>query len=140
MANPGTDDHGLIRSDFPGGWQGDTRNGFTNVGLAENQIKTKKFLQKLLKWREQKSVIHNGKMTHFVPEDSIYVFFRYTDQEKIMVVMSLNKTDKVLNLRRFSELLPPSFRAFDVVSEKSFELSDSLFVPANKSLILEIKY
>lgn len=140
MANPGTDDHGLIRSDFPGGWQGDTRNGFSNVGLAENQIKTKKFLQKLLKWREQKSVIHNGKMTHFVPEDSIYVFFRYTDQEKIMVVMSLNKTDKVLNLRRFSELLPPSFRAFDVVSEKSFELSDSLFVPANKSLILEIKY
>jgi glycosidase len=28
MSNPGTSDHGVIRSDFPGGWEGDAVNAF----------------------------------------------------------------------------------------------------------------
>ena len=29
MGNPGTEDHGIIRSDFPGGLEGDPINAFT---------------------------------------------------------------------------------------------------------------
>lgn len=139
MSNPGTDDHGIIRSDFPGGWQGDIKNGFSNVGLSSKQIETKNHIQKLLKWREKMGVIHHGKMMHFAPDNNIYVYFRYDNDEKIMVVLSLNKMDVSLNLKRFKEMLPESFNAFDIISGKKLEVANSLLVPANKSMILEIK-
>jgi glycosidase len=139
MSNPGTDDHGIIRSDFPGGWQGDQKNGFSNVGLSSKQIETKNHIQKLLKWRENKGVIHHGKMMHFVPENNIYVYFRYDNDEKVMVVLSLNKKDVSLDLKRFKELLPNSFSATEIISGTNMDLSDSLIVPAYKSLILSLK-
>jgi glycosidase len=139
MSNPGTDDHGIIRSDFPGGWQGDIKNGFSNVGLSSKQIETKNHIQKLLKWREKMGVIHHGKMMHFAPDNNIYVYFRYDNDEKVMVVLSLNKMDVSLDLSRFKEILPESFNAFDIISGKKLEVANSLLVPANKSMILEIK-
>ncbi|MFY8011160.1 MAG: glycoside hydrolase family 13 protein [Saprospiraceae bacterium] len=139
MSNPGTDDHGVIRSDFPGGWQGDLKNGFSNIGLLSKQIETKNHIQKLLKWREKKGVIHHGKMMHFVPENNIYVYFRYDNDEKVMVVLSLNKKDVSLDLKRFREMLPSSFKATEIISGTNMDLSDSLIVPAYKSLILSLK-
>ena len=139
MSNPGTDDHGIIRSDFPGGWQGDQKNGFSNIGLSSKQIETKIHIQKLLKWRENKGVIHHGKMMHFVPENNIYVYFRYDNDEKVMVVLSLNKMDVSLDLKRFKEMLPNSFSATEIISGTNMELSDALNVPAYKSLILALK-
>ena len=139
MSNPGTDDHGIIRSDFPGGWQGDQKNGFSNIGLSSNQIETKSHIQKLLKWREKKGVIHHGKMMHFVPENNIYVYFRYDNDEKVMVVLSLNKKDVTLDLKRFKEMLPISFSATEIISGTNMELADILNVPAYKSLILSMK-
>jgi glycosidase len=139
MSNPGTDDHGIIRSDFPGGWQGDQKNGFSNVGLSSKQIETKIHIQKLLKWRENKGVIHHGKMMHFVPENNIYVYFRYDNDEKVMVVLSLNKMDVSLDLKRFKEMLPNSFSATEIILGTNMELSDALNVPAYKSLILALK-
>jgi glycosidase len=139
MSNPDTDDHGIIRSDFPGGWQGDIKNGFSNVGLSSKQIETKNHIQKLLKWREKMGVIHHGKMMHFAPDNNIYVYFRYDNDEKVMVVLSLNKMDVSLDLKRFKEMLPESFNAFDIISGKKLEVANSLLVPANKSMILEIK-
>jgi glycosidase len=139
MSNPGTDDHGIIRSDFPGGWQGDQKNGFSNIGLSSNQIETKSHIQKLLKWREKNGVIHHGKMMHFVPENNIYVYFRYDNDEKVMVVLSLNKKDVTLDLKRFKEMLPISFSATEIISGTNMELADILNVPAYKSLILSMK-
>jgi len=48
--NPG--DHGLIRTDFPGGWQGDTVNAFTGEGLTSEQKSMQSFLKKVLNYRK----------------------------------------------------------------------------------------
>ena len=52
MTNPGTGDHGIIRSDFPGGWAGDTTNAFTGAGLTVQQKEAQNFIKKLLNWRK----------------------------------------------------------------------------------------
>jgi len=41
MANPGTTDHGVIRSDFPGGWNNDSVNAFTGTRLSTRQQQTR---------------------------------------------------------------------------------------------------
>jgi hypothetical protein len=29
--------------------------------------------------------VHFGKMTHYIPENNVYVYFRYTDNKTVMV-------------------------------------------------------
>ncbi|HRF17358.1 MAG TPA: cyclomaltodextrinase C-terminal domain-containing protein, partial [Chitinophagaceae bacterium] len=76
--------------DFPGGWQGDKANAFTGVGLSADQQRIQAYLKKLLNWRKDKKVIHDGSTLHFAPSNGIYVYFRYSKQEKVMVVMNKN--------------------------------------------------
>ncbi|MBM2854942.1 MAG: nplT [Steroidobacteraceae bacterium] len=88
MANPGTDAHGVIRSDFPGGWAGDIANGFAGTGLTAQQREAQVFTRKLLNWRKNATAIHRGKLTQYAPQDGVYVYFRHTDQLKVMVVIN----------------------------------------------------
>ena len=45
-------DHGLIRTDFPGGWSGDQVNAFTGEGLTKDQKDMQSFLKTLLNYRK----------------------------------------------------------------------------------------
>jgi glycosidase len=97
------DGHGFIREDFPGGWKGDQVNAFARKGLTPTQLEAFGFVQRLMRWRADKEVIHNGNTRHYVPEDGIYVFFRYNGNESVMVVLNNNKKAKKLSLDRFAE-------------------------------------
>ena len=60
MANRESEDHGLIRSDFPGGWPGDKVNAFTGKGLTRQQREAQQFMRELLNWRKTQPVIASG--------------------------------------------------------------------------------
>lgn len=96
-------------------------------------------MSKLLNWRKSKPVIHTGKLLHFVPENDMYVFFRYNDTEKIMVIMNNNETEQLLTLDRYSEGLKNYSTGKDVISEQTFNMSSPINVPAQTALILELK-
>jgi len=68
MANKGTDAHGVIRSDFPGGWTGDRSSGFTGNGLTALQREAQEYTRRLLHWRKGADAIHRGRLTQFAPE------------------------------------------------------------------------
>ena len=44
----------------------------------------------LLNWRKDKEVIHTGKLKHYIPDDGLYVYFRYNDKESVMVILNSN--------------------------------------------------
>ena len=46
MPSPGPKEDGIIRSDFPGGWNGDQVNAFTGVGLTEKQNRFRTMCEK----------------------------------------------------------------------------------------------
>ncbi|PXX38649.1 glycoside hydrolase family 13 protein [Undibacterium pigrum] len=131
-------DDGAFRKDFPGGWAGDAVNAFTGAGLNAKQLEAQAFVKKLLSWRKTQSSIHNGKLMHFAPQDGIYVYFRYDQKRKIMVVMNKNTTATELATARFAEVLPASAKAKDVFSGQEFELAQKIKVPARGVLLLEI--
>jgi len=139
MTNPGTTDHGIIRSDFPGGWSGDTKNAFTGAGLSEVQKQAQAFLKKLLNWRKTASVIHHGKLLHFLPEDGIYVLFRYDEAQKVMVILNKNPEAYTLQLDRFSEILEGVSTAKDILSGQSLTMKKSINLKSNTPMILELK-
>ena len=139
MANPGTDSHGIIRSDFPGGWQGDLKNAFTGAGLGETERDAQAYVRTLLKWRQNKVVIHTGELTHFRPRDGIYVYFRHNENESVMVILNKNDDPSRLQLERFEERLKGYTKARDVVENTLFTLDDELQVAGRSALVLELR-
>jgi glycosidase len=130
---------GDVRRDFPGGWQGDTLNAFIANGRTPIQNEYFNYLSKLLKWRKDKSVIHKGLLTHYVPENDVYVYFRYNDIEKIMVIMNNNETDQTIKTERYAESLNNKTLGKDVMTNAVYDLKTSIFVPKQTALILEIQ-
>lgn len=130
---------GDIRRDFPGGWPNDPHNAF----LASNRTDTENiyhdFTAKLFRWRKNKNVIHSGKTTHYIPENNVYVYFRHSETDRVMVVINNNKIPQKIDLNRFAELLGSATTGYDILSERSHPLKGQLEIPAKSSMILEVK-
>ena len=139
MKNPPSGDHGLIRSDFPGGWKGDKVNGFTGEGLTSQQKAARNWMKELLNWRKTASAIHNGQLVHFLPQDGTYVYFRFNEQQKIMVILNKNENDYQLELNRFSELLQSVSEGRDVMSNTVYNMTGSIRLPNKGALVLELR-
>ncbi|MET0244635.1 MAG: glycoside hydrolase family 13 protein, partial [Flavitalea sp.] len=99
FANP----DGLVRLDFPGGWEGDKDNKFTASGRSQPENEIFDYTKKLANFRKTSSAITKGKMMQFVPEDGVYVYFRYTTSQTVMCVMNTNEQEKTIDLKRFNE-------------------------------------
>ncbi|MGB3179766.1 MAG: glycoside hydrolase family 13 protein [Cyclobacteriaceae bacterium] len=140
MANPDSEDHGVIRSDFPGGWQDDEVSAFTGEGLPTGEKKGQEYMRKLLNWRKETPVIHSGELTHFAPEDKVYVYFRHSDTDKVMVVINKNTEEKELQLARFQEIIKGMGEAEDLMTGEGYDLNAaSIPLPAGSALILQEK-
>ncbi len=138
MSHPGTDSHGALRMDFPGGWKDDKANAFTGEGLDDRQREAQAFVRKLLNWRKGKDVIHDGKLMQFTPVRSVYAYFRYDDDETIMVIF--NRGDKAVTIEtgRFAERIGDARHAVDVITGDTLDIGDSLTLQPRSVLLLEV--
>ncbi|MFP4541561.1 MAG: glycoside hydrolase family 13 protein [Opitutales bacterium] len=137
-AAPG--DHGTIRTDFPGGWSGDTVNAFSGEGLSADQRAAQSFLRDLLRWRRDEPVVHHGRLVHFTPEDGIYVYFRLHDDEAVMVVLNKNPSPTTLPLARFSECIEGRTAATNALTGDEVDLTDAMLtIPPRAPLILKLR-
>jgi glycosidase len=136
-ANPG--DHGLIRTDFPGGWEGDATNAFTGKGLTDAQKDMQSYLKKLLNYRKTSNAIHEGKTLHFAPEQGVYVLFRILGDETVVHI--LNKNDKPidLDLSRFEEAGLKGKTLKNIISHETFVWDDTLKLNEKGSYVLSTK-
>lgn len=131
-------DDASYRHDFPGGWAGDKVNAFTGAGLAPKQRDAQAFVAKLANWRKSQAVIHHGKMMHFGPENDTWVYFRYDDKKKVMVAFNKNARPASLPTARFQEMLKGAKSGVDALTGQTFDLSNTLTLPARSVVILEI--
>jgi neopullulanase len=138
MRNPGTEDHGIIRSDFPGGWPGDTRNAFTGEGLSGDERAMQAYLKQLLQWRRTAPAIRDGKLTQYVPMGGVYVYFRHDDAQKVMVILNNNDTGQTVATERFRENIGGATTGTDVITKQSQVLAGGITVPAHSATILEL--
>ncbi|WP_454046272.1 glycoside hydrolase family 13 protein [Chryseobacterium sp. Marseille-Q8038] len=128
-----------IRRDFPGGWKSDKQNAFNPSSQTPEQKEFFHFTQKLLNWRKGKEVIHTGKTKNFVPQDGVFVYFRYNEKESVMVVINNNEKDQPLDLKRFAESLNGFTKGKDIISGKDILLQNSMNIPAKTPLIIELE-
>ena len=126
-AKPG--DHGLIRTEFPGGWADSEVNAFTGEGLSADQKDMQNFLKKILNYRKNSEAIKSGKTIHFAPENGVYLISRISDNEKVVLVLNKNAETSTLDLQRFEELGLQNSKMKNLISGEEFNWSDSLELP-----------
>lgn len=120
-------DHGLVRTDFPGGWEGDTVNAFTGEGLTEDQIDMQSYLKTLLNYRKDSKAIHEGKTVHFAPKDGIYSIFRINGNEIVGVI--LNKTENTeINTDVYAEVGLDGKTVKDLVTGKESNWAETIAI------------
>ncbi|APU11121.1 alpha-amlyase [Cellulophaga lytica] len=133
-AKPG--DHGLIRTDFPGGWDTDTTNAFTGKGLTNNQKEMQRFMSTLLNFRKQSKAIHKGKTIHFAPQNGIYVLFRVLNNEIVTIILNKNEDPYQLDLSRFKEVGLDGKKVTNIFNGETLVWDNNITLPKKGCYIL----
>ncbi len=129
--------HPDVRLDFPGGWEGDSVNAFVREGRTPLQAEAHAFLRTLLRWRKEQPVIHNGRLTHYIPQDNVYVYFRENDEKSVMVVLNGNKDGVSLDTSRFKENMKNVSSVRDVLNDRIIQNPGQLDLPPHGAILLE---
>lgn len=136
-AKPG--DHGLIRTDFPGGWKDDKINAFNGEGLSDQQKDMQSFLKKVLNYRKNSKAIHQGKTIHFAPVEGVYTLFRLMEDEVIVVVLNKNEEPITVDLNRFKEIGLDNKTLRNIITDELFVWMDSITFDKKGITILSTK-
>jgi len=126
---------GDLRKDFPGGWQGDTRNCFAKNGRTALENEAFEFTRQLLNWRKGNQVIGKGSLKHYSIQNGVYVYQREFNGKSVVVIMNGTDDSKELDLTPYQEILPRE-NAFDVLTGKNVDLSKKLRLDGRENLIL----
>ena len=126
---------GDLRKDFPGGWQGDTRNCFVENGRTEQENEAFEFTRQLLNWRKGNQVIGKGSLKHYSIQNGVYVYQREFNGKSVVIIMNGTDDSKELDLAPYQEILPRE-NALDVLTGKNVNLSGKLCLDGRENLIL----
>jgi glycosidase len=137
-ANPG--DHGLIRTDFPGGWKGDKVNAFTGKGLTDAQKEMHSFVSKVLNYRKNSAAIHDGKTIHFAPFMGTYFLFRIKDDETVVHIINKNDKPITIDLKEYAEIGLKGKTLKNIITGEDFIWGDEIKLTNKGSLILTTKF
>lgn len=137
-ASPKERDDGAVRSDMPGGWAGDKINAFTGKGLSAEQTDAQAFVKILLNWRKTSEAVKAGKLMHFVPEKSTYIYVRYTDSKRVLVIINKNAKDIQLDLARYQVALNGKTSGKNILTNASVDLTKPLNLKAMTPVIIEL--
>lgn len=133
-----TDGHGLIREDFPGGWSGDSLNKFTAEGRSPDENEVFDYIRALSNLRKSNPAIYEGTTTQFVPLNGLYVYFRHTDNELVMVAINTSEEKRTIKTSEYSEVLKGKTGLRDLKG-KEFLIQDEMEIGSFEIFIWEVK-
>jgi glycosidase len=128
---------GLVREDFPGGWAGDKDNKFTATGRSKKENDAFNYVRTLATYRKNTPALQTGKMMQYIPEEGVYVYFRYDNQKTVMVVYNSHEKEQTITTGRYVERINGTLKARNVITDDVVELS-KLTIQAKATLVLEL--
>ena len=130
---------GKVRLDFKGGWPEDKVNKFTAAGRTEKENEAFNYVRKLATYRKNNEVLQTGKMMQFVPQDGVYVYFRYNADKTVMMLMNGEEKEVAVSTARFAERTSGFTQAVNVATDEVLADISKIKIPAKTTLVLELK-
>ena len=78
-------------------------------------------------------------MTHYIPENYSYVYFRYDANETVMIIINNSYESQLIKTDRFAENINTFTTGRDVISELTFDITDEIVIEMLSVLILELR-
>jgi glycosidase len=128
-----------VRLDFPGGWQGDAQNKFTPGGRTDKENEVFNYTKRFANFRKSSSAIKTGKLMQYVPQNGVYVYFRYDNNQTVMCVMNTTDQPATFDLSRFDERIKGFTKAYDVATGNEFALQSTLTLGGKYLLVMELR-
>lgn len=126
-----------VRKDFPGGWKEDKINKFTREGRTTQEEEAWEYISKLANYRKNSSALTKGKLMQYVPMDGVYVYFRYSDKQTVMVISNTGDKPAKIDTKRFDERINGFGKAKNVVTGETRSLND-IEVQPKESFVFEL--
>ena len=143
---------GAKRIDFPGGWDGDAldlfseadRNGAT--GAYRDAAGLHDYTRTLFQWRKGCKAVQEGKTLHFLSRanegdrnitDNTYAFFRYTADQAVFVYINNTFEPRALDWNHYREFVSGPVRGRNVLTGEETVLQDGVTVAPKSALVVE---
>lgn len=130
---------GYVRQDFPGGWQGDKQNKFTRADRNPDENDLWDLISRLATYRQHSKALSIGKLTQYVPEDGVYVYFRTYGAERIMVIMNTNDVSKQVKLARFIDFIGARNSFLELVSGEKTDIGSEVPLAAWETKVYSLE-
>jgi neopullulanase len=130
---------GLVRSDVKGGWENDSTNKFTEKGRTEKENEAFNFIKKIANYRKNSTALQTGKLKQYVPENGIYVFFRYDNNKTNMIIFNSNNKPIELVTERFSESMNGFRKAKNILTNENVNDLLKLNIPSKTAYLYELE-
>nr|WP_238937438.1 glycoside hydrolase family 13 protein [Pseudoalteromonas sp. S16_S37] len=140
LDNTPSNDHGDIRIDFPGGFEGHTQDARTAKGLSKSQRMMQNHVRKLTHIRQAYPALSQGALTHFAPYSGIYSYVRSTGTQRILVLLNKNQEPMKIDMARYKESLAGAKMAIDLLHNESVDVSQTVEIPKMGARLLLLKH
>jgi glycosidase len=130
---------GLVRLDFPGGWDSDSKSAFTDNGLNTDEVTVQSLVKTLGNFRKNASALKTGKMMQYIPNDGVYVYFRYDAKQTIMCIMNTADNVRTIDFSKYAERTTGFANAVNITGDGSYNISDKPQIGSNEMWVLELK-
>lgn len=133
----GAEDHGSIRSNFPGGFPGDERDAFTIEGRDDDENEMFTYLQNLLMIRKNNVGLAQGNLIQFPPWDNLYVYLKVYEEKLYLIAVNDNDVEKPIRISEYQFYFKGKIKGQDLIDAVSFSIDEStiLNIPGNSSKI-----
>jgi glycosidase len=130
---------GWVRLDFPGGWDGDAKNAFTQNGLNADEVAVQELTKTIGNFRRNSTALRTGKLMQYVPVNGLYVYFRYDADQTIMCIMNTDHSTRQIDFTKYAERTAGFIKATNIITGDSYDVSNQLMIPPNEMWLLELK-
>lgn len=130
---------GLVREDFPGGWSDDPVSKFTKDGRSSSEQEAYAHIQKLIALRKQYQSLGSGKFTQYVPDEGRYIYFRYDNQDTIMVIANTHDRKTQVSTHRLGQFIDTNTTFVNLLNDREITLSDAMKLEPFESKIILLK-
>ncbi len=127
----------MVREDFPGGWNGDAVNKFTRAGRTPQEDSAYEYISALARFRKTSSAITRGKLTQFIPNQGVYIYFRHDEKQTIMVAANTGNRAAQPVWSHYQERVGAFTRARDVVTGIILPIGQLIIQPG-ESFVFEL--
>ena len=127
---------GWVRLDFPGGWAGDKKSAFTETGMSKDELDFLHYVQALGSYRSKSSTLKTGEMMQYLPEDGLYVYFRYDQKNTVMCVMNTDSKTRLIDFSKFQERTNQFKGGTDIITGN--KIGTQFSIPAMSMQVIEL--